>query len=191
MEMSNVSTHREAGVPQMRFAYADPPYLGCAARLYGDATYDSLDAHKTLIDSLAEYDGWAYSLSSTTLYQLLPLCPPDVRVGAWVKPFASFKPNVNPGYVWEPVIFHGGRPFTRYDDTIRDWCSANITLKKGLAGAKPYDFSVWIFRLLNMKPHDEFHDIFPGTGIVTEAWRSYQQAMAAEPEQLTLEAICP
>ena len=52
----------------MKMCYADPPYLGCAKRLYGDATYDSIEAHAALLDRLArEYpDGWAYSLSSTT-----------------------------------------------------------------------------------------------------------------------------
>ena len=36
--------------PAMRFAYADPPYLGCGQRRYGAlhedaADFDSLDAH--------------------------------------------------------------------------------------------------------------------------------------------------
>lgn len=171
----------------MRFAYADPPYLGCAARLYGDATYDSLDAHAELIASLDAYDGWAYSLNSTTLKQILPLCPDDVRIGSWVKPFCSFKPNVNPGYTWEPVIFRGGRKFERYDATVRDHASVNITLKKGLCGAKPLGFSFWIFQLLNMKPEDEFHDIFLGSGEVTRAWNLYREQYAVEqPELITI-----
>jgi hypothetical protein len=154
----------------MRFAYADPPYLRCAARLYGDATYDSLEAHENLIDSLDEYDGWAYSLSSSSLYEILPLCPDDVRIAAWVKPFCSFKPNVNPAYAWEPVIYRGGRKRPRTEPTVRDFVSANITLKKGLAGAKPEAFCRWIFDLLGMTPGDEFIDVFPGTGIVSAVW---------------------
>lgn len=158
----------------MRFAYADPPYLGCGAKYYNDATYDSLDAHAELIDSLAVYDGWAYSLNSTTLKDILPLCPSTVRVGAWVKPFCSFKPNVNPAYAWEPVIFHGGRKFSRSEATVRDWVSANITLQRGLTGAKPFDFSFWIFAVLNMRSSDEFVDVFPGSGMVAQAWERYQ-----------------
>lgn len=65
----------------MRFAYADPPYLRCARKLYGDSTYDDIHAHARLLEKLNnEYDGWAYSLTSTTLKEILPLCPADVRI---------------------------------------------------------------------------------------------------------------
>lgn len=150
----------------MKFAYADPPYLGCALKLYGDAYYDSVQSHIQLVEALcSEYDGWAYSLSSTTLHTLLPIFPSDVRVMAWVKPFASFKPNVNPAYAWEPVIVRGGRPYTREAPTIRDWHSANITLERGLTGAKPESFCRWLLDVLNAQDGDEFHDLFPGTGV--------------------------
>lgn len=161
----------------MRFAYADPPYLGCAATHYGDHTYDDLDAHRDLIWSLVRDfpDGWAYSLTSTTLQKILPLCPhtPPVRVMAWVKPFASFKPNVNPAYAWEPVIVQGGRKRTREAPTVRDWCAANITMQKGLAGAKPVAFCRWLFDVLGAEQGDELHDVFPGTGIVTQCWDAF------------------
>jgi hypothetical protein len=159
----------------MRFAYADPPYLRCAAKLYGDATYDSINAHGILIRSLDAYDGWAYSLSSSSLKQILPLCPDDVRIAAWVKPFCSFKPGVNPAYAWEPVIYRGARKRSRQVPTVRDFVSANITLKKGLAGAKPTAFSIWLFDLLGILPTDEFTDIFPGSGMVSDAWTSFQR----------------
>ncbi len=158
----------------MKYAYADPPYLGCAAKLYGDPTYDSLEAHINLIDSLAAYDGWAYSLSSVTLKDILPICSPDVRVAAWVKPFCSFKPNVNPAYAWEPVLFRGARKKPRTEPTVRDFVSANITLKKGLTGAKPLAFSLWMFNLLGILPTDEFVDIFPGSGMVGLAWNQFR-----------------
>lgn len=90
----------------MRFAYADPPYVGQARRHYGCTEIN----HAMLISHLVSDfpDGWALSCSSTSLRELLPLCPEDARVAAWVKPFASFKPGVNPAYAWEPVIFLGG-----------------------------------------------------------------------------------
>lgn len=157
----------------MRFAYADPPYLGLAEQFYGDPTYDSIDAHAELIASLDQYDGWVYSLTSTTLKQILPLCPDDVRVGAWVKPFCSFKPNVKPAYAWEPFLFRGGRKCEKGSETPRDWIAANIALKKGFRGAKPLEFSFYIFRLLNMKPDDEFVDVFLGSGEVTRAWKIF------------------
>lgn len=92
-----------------------------------------------------------------------------------MKPFAIFKPNVNPGYTWEPVIFRGGRKYQRFDKTVRDFLSANITLKKGLPGAKPPEFANWIFEILNIQPGDEFADLFPGTRAVSDAWEQYQQ----------------
>lgn len=154
----------------MRLAYADPPYLGMGAKLYGKfhpdaAKWDGIDAHRELIDFLVNGypDGWAMSLSSPTLRQILPLCPPTVRVAAWVKPFASFKPNVNPAYAWEPVIFHRTRQADRTEDTIRDYLAEPITLKKGLPGAKPMRFNQWVLDLLGYQPGDTVDDIFPGT----------------------------
>lgn len=145
----------------MRFAYADPPYLGCALSLYGDATYDSVDAHLKLIERLcAEFpDGWAMSASSPSLQTILPLCPPAVRVMAWVKPFASFKPNVGLAYTWEPVILRGGRSITREQMTIKDHLAEPITLRKGLTGAKPLRFCYWLFEALNAMRGDELVDL--------------------------------
>ena len=152
-----------ADVPRLRFAYADPPYIGQAAKHYGMPEVD----HAELIERLNTYDGWALSLSSPSLKEILGLCPDDVRVMAWVKPFASFKPNVNPAYAWEPVIVRGGRRYERSDPTVRDWVSANIALKRGLPGAKPAEFCRWILAVLNVQPGDELDDLFPGTGIMS------------------------
>lgn len=165
----------------MKFAYADPPYLGCAAAHYAHQhehahEYDDVKKHSELITRLIdEYDGWALSCASVNLKQLLIYCPPDVRIGAWVKPFASFKPNVNPAYAWEPVIFRGGRKRVRKEPTVRDWVSANITMKKGVSGAKPPAFIAWILEILAVSPEDEFDDLFPGSGAVGEfvsMWRA-------------------
>ncbi len=160
----------------MRFAYADPPYLGCAQKLYGDSTYDSVDAHRELIASLCrDYpDGWAYSLNSNTLQAILPLCPQGVRVSAWVKPFAVFKPNVNPAYAWEPVIWTGGRTKrSRTEPTVRDWHSECITLQRGVPGAKPPGFAKWIVDLLgaDVRKGDTITDIFHGSGAMLGVWR--------------------
>jgi hypothetical protein len=147
------------------FAYADPPYPGCGHRYPEKKEVD----HRELVDRLvAEYpDGWALSTSSVALKMVLNLCPDNVRVMAWVKPFAVFKPNVNPGYTWEPVIVSGGRRRTRQQPTARDWVSANITLKKGLVGAKPETFCAWILDVLNYQPGDTLDDLFPGTGVMS------------------------
>lgn len=160
----------------MKFAIADPPYLGSSKRLYGDlhpeaSAYDEVEAHRTLINRLcADYeDGWALCLHSPSLKVILNLCPDDIRVSAWVKPFAAFKPNVNPAYAWEPVIWRGGRKRSREQDTTRDWLAENITMQRGFPGAKPRAFGIWIMDLLNVQPGDIVDDIFPGSGAVQAA----------------------
>lgn len=155
----------------MRFAYADPPYIGQARKLY---QCDEVD-HAALIGRLmSEYDGWALSASSPSLRELLPMCPPTVRVMAWVKPFCIFKPGVNPAYAWEPVLVCGGRKRTRQQPTVRDWVAANITLKRGLRGAKPEPFAFWLFEVLNLQAGDLLDDLFPGTYAVSKAWTRWQ-----------------
>jgi hypothetical protein len=159
----------------MRFAYADPPYLGLAEKFYGDPTYDDISAHQNLVARLGEFDGWAMSMHSPSLKHILPLCPDDARVMAWVKPFASFKPGVNPGYCWEPVIVRGGRKYAHEAMTVRDYVSTPIALRRGLKGAKPDRFCFWIFAVLGAVPDDEFVDLFPGSGAVTRAWESFRR----------------
>lgn len=156
----------------MKFAYADPPYLGCGKRYdHPEALkWNTVEAHNDLIQRLvSEYpDGWAMSASSPSLAALLPLCPKDVRVLAWVKPFAAFKPGVGLAYTWEPVIFRGGRKIDRKTLTVKDHVIESITLKKGLCGAKPVRFCEWILRAFNYQPGDIVDDLFPGTGIFTQ-----------------------
>jgi hypothetical protein len=163
----------------MRFAYADPPYLGCG-KLYSAHHPDALDfddpeTHRRLISRLGDEfpDGWALSASEPSLRVFLQMCPSDVRVASWVKPFASFKPGVGVAYTWEPVLFRGGRKVSRDQPTRRDWLAESITLRKGLTGAKPPRFCRWIFSLLNADADDDLVDLFPGTGIVGATWKSW------------------
>lgn len=165
----------------MRFAYADPPYIGQAKRHYGSGgtsrrkiAVDPNAAevnHQELLDRLCdEYpDGWALSCSSTTLRPILGMCDAVVRVGAWVKPFAVYKPGVNPGYCWEPVIFCGGRKLGRGTPTVRDWISEPVRLV-GFIGAKPEPVCFWIFQMLGADQGDELDDLYPGSGAVSRAW---------------------
>lgn len=177
-----------------RVAYADPPYLGVAAKHYAAhhkhaVDYDDPATHAALIHRLdADFDAWALSLSTPSLRTILPMCPPTVRVMAWVKPFASFKPGVNPAYAWEPVIVKCDAPRSRTEPTVRDWVASNITLEKGLAGAKPVEFSFWLFSVLALAPDDEFVDVFPGTGAVTAAHRAWL-GLAQQAPLFELEAV--
>jgi len=166
----------------LRFAYADPPYLGMCSYYQHNhggpvipdgGCWDNLETHRRLIDRLSTSwpDGWALSLASTNLRDILPLCPPDVRVASWVKPFASWKPTQRVPYTWEPVIFRGGRSRADSDaDATRDHLSCSITLKAGFVGAKPPEFSRWLLGLWGVEPGDEVDDLFTGSGGVARAW---------------------
>lgn len=184
----------------MRFAYADPPYLGQAKRHYAkeaeaDGRVASEVDHVELIERLSrDYpDGWALSLSSPTLKTILPMCPDDVRVMAWVKPFAAFKRNVRVAYAWEPIIV---KPAVRLDGAIptRDFIEdldpfdldlavrESITMKRGLTGAKPERMCHWLFGAMGMRPGlDQLDDLFHGSGAVKRAWESWtvQEEIAA------------
>lgn len=177
----------------MKFAYADPPYLGYGSfyeEHHPDALdWDNPDEHRRLITRLCDEfpDGWALSMTSGNLHDILPMAPRKARVGAWVKPFCSFKKNVSPAYAWEPVMFMGGRKHDIANPTVRDWVAESITLKRGLTGAKPRGFCRWVFSLLHAQPGDELHDIFPGSCAVSAAWAEWVGEQSPLP-QLPLEA---
>jgi hypothetical protein len=136
-------------------------------------------------------DGWALHTASTTLAQVLAVCPPDVRIGAWCKSFASFKPGVGVAYAWEPVILRGGRRRTREQPTVRDWCLVPITLRRGLVGAKPDKVTFWICEVLNVAPEDTVTDLFPGSGAVGAAVAKYQrnELERSTPQPLFAESV--
>ena len=158
----------------MKLAYADPPYLGCC-NLYGHrheepwGCWDDPAEHARLMLWLDyTYDGWAYSLSSTSLQDLLPLAPKGMRVAAWVKPFAAYKRNVRIAYTWEPVLFRPGRDSSADGASVgRDHLSQVITLQRGLTGAKPPQFCRWVLDLLGYTDGDTVDDLFPGTGVMS------------------------
>lgn len=154
----------------MRFAYADPPYLGNGKQKYSEhhenaEEYDSKDAHIKLVDRLVnEYpDGWMLSCNPKDLRWLLPHCPEDVRVAAWTKTFHQIRVNVSVQYAWEPVIFYGGRDMRHRRPMTRDWMSCAIAMRKGLKGSKPDQFFEWILAMIGWMPEDTVDDLFPGT----------------------------
>lgn len=159
----------------MRLAYADPPYPGQARRhyLHDPSGIEPAEVdHAALIETLRSYDGWALSTSSPALHLLLPLVP-EARIAAWVKPFCSWKPTHRVQYCWEPVLFVPSRPRGgRGIPSVRDYISANVTLRRGTHGAKPDDFAAWIYDLLGAQPGDELVDLFPGSGAVSRVWAS-------------------
>lgn len=165
----------------LTFAYADPPYVGQSKRHYRDhPDFAGEVDHAALIPTLDTYDCWALSASVPSLRQLLPLCPDDVRILTWVKPFAAYKRNIRVAYAWEPVIVrmpprrdgsHVGRDFG-VDEVV----SESITMGRGLSGAKPERFCWWLFSVMGLCAGDRLVDLYPGSGAVTAAWDSWQAA---------------
>lgn len=162
----------------MRFAYADPPYVGQSKRLYGDhPDYAGEVDHAELIGRMErDYPSWALSLSVKSLPEIMPLCPPDVLTLCWVKP--SQPPmGDHRMYTWEPVILRAGkRPVLptqmhlvcgQPQYTFRPKPANHVT------GQKPEEFCHWLFRCAGLGPEDEFTDLYPGSGAVSRAWESF------------------
>jgi len=150
----------------MRFAYADPPYPGLSLKYYRNAEVD----HAALVASLTAggYDGWALSTAARSLRDVLPLCPPEARVCAWVKPIGVCPRTFGLHNVWEPLIVVGGR---QRRPGKRDWLRAQPARRGGeLPGRKPIAFCAWLFECLGMVPGDSLDDLFPGSGVVGRAW---------------------
>lgn len=167
----------------MKIGYADPPYVGCA-HLYKDhPDYAGEVDHVGLVERLeAEFDGWVLHASATaeSMAVLAPLArETGARWMSWVKGFAAFKRNVSVAYAWEPVLVKAARkPVVSKRIVMRDWIEHPITLKRGLTGAKPEKVCHWAFEMVGARPEDDLHDLFPGTGAVTEAWRTWRLLFA-------------
>lgn len=145
--------------------------------------WDSLEEHAALLRRLDEEfpDGWAYSLQSTALRQILPLAPEKTRVCAWVKPFATWKPGQWPPYAWEPVIIREtSRRMKKWARKVPDFVAAGVGSGRTAKffGAKPPEFSRWLFDVfaLGEHPDDVFVDLFPGSGAVSRAWDEFRGA---------------
>ena len=168
----------------MKVGYADPPYPGCASLYRDHPDYAGEVDHEALIQTLErEYDGWVLHthVPGLRLMERNGWLPEHVRICSWVKSFAAFKRNVSVAYAWEPVIIKACRKpvvskRTIYRDFVEtaDAVKCPITLKRGLTGAKPESVCHWAFELAGLTLDDELHDIFPGTGAVTQAWESWK-----------------
>jgi hypothetical protein len=167
----------------MRIGYADPPYPGCSHFYKDHPDYAGEVDHAALIGRLeAEFDGWVLHTSSVAIPLLAPLIPPQARWMAWVKPFAAFKANVPVAYAWEPVIVKAARkPVVRGIVVMRDWISCPITMQRGLTGAKPEAVCHWAFEAVGAQEGDDLCDIFPGTGAVARAWKTWRRQLELLP----------
>lgn len=182
----------------LRLAYADPPYPGLSQRYYADhRDYAGEVDHAALIRHLSTFDGWALSTNAKSLQTLLALCPPGVRVASWHRGERPTRAG-GPLNAWEPVIFSGGRldpdltAAAQHDaspqyservaphhgtarrlDVLEYFSRPRLTDPNRVVGAKPAVFCRWMFDLLGALPHDDFTDLFPGSGGVLRAWNIY------------------
>lgn len=181
---------RVATTKPMRFSFADPPYPGTAARYYrAQPDFAGEVDHGQLIARLEHGypDGWALSTSAAALRDVLLLCPPDVRVAAWVRgerPGAHLRPLS----AWEPVIYRGGRALLtgpgpgRRTDALVHVARARTTMgRRRVVGAKPAVFAWWLFDLLGALPGDRLDDLFPGSGGIARAWDLYSSSGSRRP----------
>ena len=186
----------------MKFAYADPPYLGRAEYYrahHADAmVWNDPATHQALIDRLqAEYpDGWVLSLSEKSLRTILPMCPPSARVCAWITANARFAGNRVPvRRHFEPVILCGGRDYASTGNRAADYVVTaqeptgepryrmvkhDLRSGKTFVGRKPQAFAGWMLDLLGVQRGDTVDDLFPGTGAISAAIARRLQA-APEP----------
>ena len=162
----------------MRLCIADPPYLGRAARWYGDAPprgvikadrhphaaeWDDLERHRQLVwDLQAGFDGWAVAMPPDSLALYLREAP-TAHVAVWVKPNAC--PSRAPvRTVWEAVLV---APLKR-GQSVPDVLTCSVS--PGFAGAKPPAWTRWVLDMLGYDPErDELVDMFPGSGAVSRA----------------------
>ena len=170
----------------MRFAYADPPYPGQSADLYGDhPDYAGEVDHAALVGRLCQDypDGWALSTSARALRMVLDLCPPDAWVAAWHK--TNSPPIRTTGrriWTWEPVIIHGGRSDAA---RVRDSLASGAGYK--FPGQKPPIFTRWIAALLGANHDDMIDDLFPGSGAVGRELAAIRQQPTLADVQMTLD----
>lgn len=172
----------------LRLAYADPPYPGLSRKYYGThPDYAGEVDHAELIGRLTRsYDGWALSTSAKAIRDILPLCPPEARVCAWVKPGGAPPATYGLHNVWEPVVVLQAR---RVQPGVRDAFVCHPARLGGsdLIGRKPITFCGWLFEALGAAADDSFDDLFPGSGNVGAAWREF--VVAAGSRDASLAAV--
>lgn len=73
----------------------------------------------------------------------------------------------------EPSSSGPAKPLQVTDTLIGVNSRRRPTLPKACIGMKPPLFCEWVFKLLGALPGDSLDDLFPGSGIVTRAWKDY------------------
>jgi hypothetical protein len=186
----------------MKLAIADPPYLGRASTWYGSSIrksqlgalyggtakinykpadyhpdahkWDNIETHKELIQNLeSNYDGFALCMAHDNLQDLLPLFKSKVKICIWYKWTLPSRSVISNNY--EPVIIRvpKSRKGARKGFTTPDVLMYQKRDGLGFAGRKPAAFTHWLLSLMQYQENDEVHDLFNGSGAVSEAINTY------------------
>jgi|WetSurMetagenome_2_1015567.scaffolds.fasta_scaffold270298_3 hypothetical protein len=165
-----------------RFAYADPPYVGLAARLYKKhKDYRGEVDHAALIARLeSDFDGWALSASIKSLPYLMSIAPRDILTLAWIKPIAPPMGDRR-HYSWEPVLLRPVANPELCEKMHLVLSPPQFTFRpkpdNHVIGEKPEEFMHWVLRCAGVTAHDEFYDLFPGSGACSRAWDTYRELL--------------
>lgn len=157
--------------------------MGLARRCYGDQpSYAGEVDHAELLTRLAGFDGWALSCSSASVPAIAALLVAQdlpARLAIWLRrPRSHATARVVTAYeglFYSPArdVREPGAP--QIADVFDTVPVARIrpTLPGAVIGMKPPAFCAWVFDLLGAAPWDTLADLFPGSGIVSRAWRQY------------------
>ena len=177
----------------MRFAIADPPYLGRAERWYGAAgrghlkheesradvhpdagVWDDPRRHVELVEQMmVRYDGWAIAMTSAlpSLRVYASVAPDGAFFGSWVRTNAM-PDGSRITKAWEPVLFFVPRELRGRDTapSTADVLIEGVNVKAGFVGHKPAKWTRWVLGVLGYDPgRDTVDDVFPGSGAVSAA----------------------
>jgi predicted nucleic acid-binding Zn ribbon protein len=172
----------------MRWAYADPPYPGCA-HMYADQPEHEgeIDFEALLRQLRTTYEHFALSTSARSLQRILPMLPREHRICPWIKPGHPHPKTYGLHNLWEPLIVVGGR---QRRPGKRDWLLAAPAHLGGstLVGRKPLAFWAFLFQAIGTQAGDTFDDLFPGSGMGTAAFREMCRSSTGDRRFAELEA---
>lgn len=95
-----------------------------------------------------------------------------------IKPHPVPAATHGPHNAWEPLLVW---PARRLRPGKRDWLQALPARGGGtLPGRKPIAFAAFLFEMLGALPCDTLADLYPGTGIIGNAWREAVAAARGE-----------
>lgn len=182
----------------MKFAIADPPYLGRAHRWYGIGgrakgmgkgkaddhpeayKWDAPEMHlKLAADLMVEYDGFAIACTPHSLSTYLSIIPTHsengIKLLSWVKP-ASMPTGSRITQSWEAVIVKvpKERKGRGTGKQMVDYLICRAP-RKGFAGSKPIEWTNWVMDAMGVMDGDTVDDLFNGSGSVAAAIERYLQ----------------